>query len=370
MGSFSGRRTAAAVVLFLAVISSFSLRLTAQGTDNCISKTQNGRTTGNCISIKECEYFMKILSSVNLTQNDRILLRDNQCGVRSRDVPVQVCCPSTVGLGALALPLLPKNCGSVRWQRTNDTETRIKEFPWLALIEYTKASKEKIHACGGVLISNRYVLTAAHCVANAEADNLQISAVRLGEWDTSTNPDCQFDEQTKIVNCAPVYQDIGVEQVISHPLYNKTDLSQVNDIALIRLAQPAILNEFVEPICLPNKQLRADELEGLVTEVGGWQARSSSRMKKSTVTITSIEDCQEKYARQNLHIQASQLCGAANANECHGNAGGPLMLFKNGGYLLGGLVSFGPVPCPNPDWPDVYTRVTSYVDWIEGQLKA
>ncbi|SPP80361.1 blast:Serine protease easter [Drosophila guanche] len=366
----------------------FPCQIAAQSTGNCISKTQNGRTPGHCISIRECEYFMRILSSVNLAQSDRILLRDNQCGARGRDVQVytetralllncchlsndlQVCCPSTDGLGSLKHPLLPQDCGSVRWQRTNVTETRIKEFPWLALIEYTKASNEKIHACGGVLISNRYLLTAAHCVTSAAANNLQISAVRLGEWDTSTNPDCQFQEHTNVADCAPVYQDIGVEQVISHPLYNRTDESQVNDIALIRLAQPALVNQFVEPICLPNKQLRADELEGLITEVAGWQAKSSSRMKKSTVTITSIEECQKKYARQNLHLQSSQLCGAANSNECHGNSGGPLMLYKNGGYLLGGLVSFGPVPCPNPDWPDVYTRVASYVDWIHGELRA
>ncbi|XP_022217939.2 serine protease easter [Drosophila obscura] len=363
MGTFSDRSTAAVA----AVIFSLALCSTAQSTENCLSNTQNGRAIGHCISIRECEYFMKILSSVNLTQSDRSLLRENQCGARHRDV--QVCCPSTEGLGALSVPLLPQNCGSVRWQRTNTTETRIKEFPWLALIEYTKASNEKIHACGGVLISSRYVLTAAHCVAIGAADNLRISAVRLGEWDTSTNPDCQFLEQTNTADCAPVYQDIGLEQVIIHPRYSKSDQSQVNDIALIRLAQPALLNEFVEPICLPNKQLRADELQGLITEVGGWQAKSSPRLKKSTVTITSMEECQNKYAIRNLHLQPTQLCGAANSNECHGNGGGPLMLFKNGSYLLAGLISFGPVPCPNPNWPDVYTRVASYVDWIQEQLR-
>ncbi|KAH8383473.1 hypothetical protein KR009_008881, partial [Drosophila setifemur] len=230
------------------------------------------------------------------------------------------------------------------------------------------ADQEKIHACGGVLISDRYILTAAHCVQQAAANNLQITAVRLGEWDTSTNPDCQYHEDAKQAECAPVYQDIPVEELLPHPLYDRTNLSQAYDIALIRLRSPATLNEFVEPICLPNKQFRADELEGLVTELAGWQATSSSRMRKSSVTITSIEECQRKYAGQKLRIQASQLCGLANTKECHGNSGGPLMLFKNDGYLLGGLVSFGPVPCPNPNWPDVYTRVASYIDWIHDSL--
>lgn len=212
------------------------------------------------------------------------------------------------------------------------------------------------------------MLTGAHCVSSSSISrsNWQIKTVRLGEWDTTTNPDCQVNEGK--AECAPPFQDLPIEEIKVHPLYNKDSISQANDIAMIRLGEPVLFSDYVQPICLPNKQLRADELEGLVTEVGGWQAKSSTRMQKSQVLITSIERCQQQYAAHKVDIKASQLCGEANTEECHGNAGGPLMLLKNGQYLLGGLLSFGPVPCPSRGWPDIYTRVASYIDWIHENL--
>lgn len=184
-----------------------------------------------------------------------------------------------------------------------------------------------------------------------------------------TNPDCQVNDASGIAECAQPYQDVLVEEVIVHPLYKQDSSSQTNDIAMIRLQDSTQLNDFVQPICLPNKQLRADELEGLVTEVAGWQAQSTSRPRKSQVLVTSIEQCQTQYAAQNIRILASQLCGTANTNECHGNSGGPLMLFKNDAYFLAGLLSFGPVSCATPGWPDIYTRVASYIDWIHESLR-
>ncbi|XP_034488047.1 serine protease easter isoform X2 [Drosophila innubila] len=377
-----------ATTLLLAVVVVCSLTLSANGQrqGDCTSITTDGRVLGQCTPVRQCEYFMRILTAKVVSQSDRNLLRDNRCH-QQNDNDVQVCCPLEAGnnkwisgsvaqpgrdaLGALRHPLLPLECGAVKWERSNDTDTKIKEYPWLALIEYLKPNQEKLHACGGVLISIRYVLTAAHCVSSRSIINSgwEIHAIRLGEWDTVTNPDCQVNGASGNVDCAPSYQDVLVEEVIVHPLYNKDAASQTNDIAMVRLRDPAQLSDYVQPICLPNKQLRADELEQLVTEVAGWQAKSTSRPRKSQVTVTSIEQCQTQYAAQNIRILASQLCGTANTNECHGNSGGPLMLFKNDAYILGGLLSFGPVTCATPGWPDIYTRVASYIDWIHENLK-
>jgi secreted trypsin-like serine protease len=115
------------------------------------------------------------------------------------------------------------------------------------------------------------VITAAHCV---EGDTIpqryEPKLVRLGEWDTSTARDC--DTSDGVPDCVdePV-QDIGIERIIVHESYRKSDANFPNDIALIHLRQPATFNFYVSPICLPlTDALRQKDLADSIATVAGW----------------------------------------------------------------------------------------------------
>lgn len=104
------------------------------------------------------------------------------------------------------------------------------EFPWFGLIKYRVGRVDKF-TCGSSLISSRYVLTCAHCITNLP-HGFNVIAIRLGEYDMRTNPDC---DPSDITTCNLPVQDIEVEKLIPHAGYNNPRYN--NDIGLVKLAR-------------------------------------------------------------------------------------------------------------------------------------
>ncbi|XP_046679806.1 phenoloxidase-activating factor 3-like [Homalodisca vitripennis] len=118
------------------------------------------------------------------------------------------------------------------------------QYPWMAELVKVKLGGFE-HHCGGSIINDRYILTAAHCV-----ESIQDMLVRLGELTRSTSVDCSKDKS----RCAPpaVYMDI--EYVVIHPqFFYFGNVFPKHDIALLRLRhQIEQFNDFIRPICLPH----------------------------------------------------------------------------------------------------------------------
>ncbi|XP_014215631.1 melanization protease 1-like [Copidosoma floridanum] len=277
-----------------------------------------------------------------------------------------------VNLGE-AMKLLPTDCGQDLSNRIiGGTATALDEFPWMVLLEYRKPNG-KTTACGGALISRRYVLTAAHCVSPGSLPpSWSLIGVRLGEYNTATNPDCIAEGESDMV-CADEPITVGIEERIIHESYGPNSNNQHADIALIRLSQDVTFTDYIKPICLPSGPKVSKKLT-----VAGW-GRTENRFEsevKLKVTLPPVDRnyCSQKYPREMVE---SQICagGEKGKDSCRGDSGGPLMqLAKRPDDIFNrwesvGVVSYGPTPCGLEGWPGVYTNVYFYVPWILSKLR-
>lgn len=234
--------------------------------------------------------------------------------------------------------------------------------------------------CGGALISDRYVLTAAHCLPSIGNYKYRLINVHLGEYDINNEPDCD-PEDPKV--CADPVQVIPIEQELPHEGYNLQSLH--NDIALLRLTHKAKMSYYVKPICLPtDPNLQYSEITiGQRFDVAGWGRTEwgfkSAVKLKVRVTGVANDQCMTTYGRSlsPKKIVPEQLCagGERGKDSCNGDSGGPLMGFYKDSkgrayYYLAGVVSFGPHECGLEGWPGVYTRVSQYIPWIQTKLRS
>ncbi|XP_017042955.1 CLIP domain-containing serine protease B9-like [Drosophila ficusphila] len=247
-------------------------------------------------------------------------------------------------------------------------EPPLHKYSWMAMLLYRDltVSNPKLEArCGGSLINNRYVLTAAHCVKLV--GDLLLKRVRLGEHDSSTDTHCQQRFGRRI--CAPPPLEINVENAFVHEKYKR--YSEHHDIALLRLQSSVRYTDRIKPICLPNAFFSLKDHDLFVAGWGytGLQIKSH-KLLSATVKETNFKVCFDQFTHKKFRND-TQLCvsGKSGVEEsCEGDSGGPLMT-KNGDiwYAIG-IVSYGP-PCNQTKWPSVYTKIAPYFKWIRAHLK-
>lgn len=219
-------------------------------------------------------------------------------------------------------------------------------------------------------------MTAAHCIK----DYPRLTGVRLGEWDLSTNIDCQKSGPGS--ECSDDPQNFRIDEKKVYPGYRNAGGSK-DDIALIRLSRPAVFSTYVRPLCLPSAfDLRGKtDFHGTQFEVAGWgrtENYTTSDIKlKVTVPGVSQANCQAAWRVFSKSIYDTQICagGEAGKDSCNGDSGGPLITqhvdLEGNRYLyLAGLVSWGHTNCGTKNVPGVYTRVGAYMDWILEQIRA
>ncbi|KAJ8713978.1 hypothetical protein PYW08_007598 [Mythimna loreyi] len=269
------------------------------------------------------------------------------------------------------LGLLPIQCGNIDSDRLiGGTRTQLFEMPWMVLLSYESARGSQLN-CGGTLINEWYILTAAHCVAFL-GNRLQLNGVILGEHDIRQDPDCEMSDDTEF--CAPKIENVSIAEVVAHPGYTRQSL--VDDVALIRLAKPANFTlPSMKALCLPiTKKLQLETLQGQNANVAGWgvteEGLQSPVLQSVELPIMSTEECTKAY-RGSIQVKETQLCagGVKGKDSCAGDSGGPLMFPGSYGkygvrYVQRGIVSFGLKMCGLGGYPGVYTNIAYYMKWI------
>jgi len=237
----------------------------------------------------------------------------------------------------------------------------ISQAPWqVALVRSSVADNYNAQFCGGSLVSATHVVTAAHCVPGLAPSGVEILA-GVGSLNESTTR-------------------IAVSGITSHPSYNAATTE--NDIAVITLQTPVTLDGTLRrAIALPPPAPAGGTTWPVTGEpvwVSGWGALASGGSYPTQlqgVTVGVLADPSSSACGSypdpagGTFQPATMLCAGAvspNRDSCQGDSGGPAAIDRSGTWTLAGVVSWG-YGCADPSYPGIYSRVTTYREWVLAQ---
>jgi len=245
------------------------------------------------------------------------------------------------------------SCGVSNYHQGNKivggTETFIEKYPWQISLQF-----DGFHTCGGTIISDTWILTAAHCIVEQTPP--------VYTWEFTVVAGSSIQSVTSYSS-----NRYSVAKVIHHPGYVK---NVRNDIALVKLSTPLILTGAQKkPICLADP---GDDFSGQVCVATGWGStaeglHSQTYLREVDLPIITHSLCTYYLGTlDDKTVCAGQRTGGKDT--CQGDSGGPLICQNSQGvWKQIGIVSYG-IGCARPTYYGVYTDVSKFRSWIQSTI--
>uniref|UniRef100_A0A8C5LSH1 Peptidase S1 domain-containing protein n=1 Tax=Leptobrachium leishanense TaxID=445787 RepID=A0A8C5LSH1_9ANUR len=230
------------------------------------------------------------------------------------------------------------------------------KWPWQAAVEY----RATYFICGGSLINERWVLSAAHCFEDDPTPSRY--SVYLGLYQLSIY--------------SPEGKRSSVENIIINSQYNSKTMRA--DIALLKMTSPFTYSNYILPICLPAASVSFPA--GMECWATGWGDLNSDvslplpyTLQEVKLPLIDYKQCDNLYHIGSLVsssitiIYRDQICAGhaeGGKDACQGDSGGPLVCKVDSVWIQAGVVSWGD-ECAKRNRPGVYTLVPAFQSWIK-----
>ncbi|XP_073702253.1 granzyme B-like [Garra rufa] len=230
-------------------------------------------------------------------------------------------------------------------------EAKSHSRPYMASIQYKKK-----HTCGGMLIREDYVLTAAHCLNRTEYPDRHHAEVVLGAHNINKEEKSQ--------------QRIPVMKFIRHPMFEKNNEPNYSyDIMLLKLKKKAKLNKFVKVMTLPKKNGKTPA--NVDCSIAGWGLKTpkgnqaSDVMREVNLKLQFSFECKNKW-KQHFNSK-TMICSVSDGKHafCLGDSGSPLICNTKPQAIASYTIDND---CTNATFPQIYVKISFFLPWIKKNI--